>query len=199
MAVQTWIYGKPDVQYEGCVLDTYEHNGYHDSDFYAVCWDQKKKTIVDIEYDTTRCGGGGWAKVDATDEIIREAYRWYKTIGRGIFDKEENPRQAKVIRKGDTVKVIRGRKIPKNTVGTIFWLGKTYNGYSHREEERVGIELAEGNRVFLPLEYVELVGWEGRLLHGKERKKKIRNFAIRSMPYRYRNHFITNDVYKEMG
>ena len=39
MAIFTNVYGDghtPD--YEGCVLDWYEHNGYDDSDWYAICW-----------------------------------------------------------------------------------------------------------------------------------------------------------------
>ena len=73
MAVETCLYGKTDVQYEGCVLSTYERNGYHDSDFYAVCWDEEKQAVVDVEYDTTRAGGGGYANIDATPETIRKA------------------------------------------------------------------------------------------------------------------------------
>lgn len=93
MAVQTWIYGKPDVQYEGCVLSTYEHNGYEDSDFYAICWDDKKQAVVEVEYDTTRCGAGGKAEIDATDEVLRKAYRYYWKLGRSLFDGRTNIEQ----------------------------------------------------------------------------------------------------------
>ena len=43
MAIYTNVYGDghtPD--YEGCVLDWYEHNGYDDSDWYAICWNEEK-------------------------------------------------------------------------------------------------------------------------------------------------------------
>lgn len=46
MAIFTNVYGDghtPD--YEGCVLDWYEHNGYDDSDWYAICWNEEKQTI----------------------------------------------------------------------------------------------------------------------------------------------------------
>lgn len=39
-----------------------------------------------------------------------------------------------------------------------------------------------GERVFLPAEYVEAIGWEKRLVTGRARKQKIRSFALNSMP-----------------
>lgn len=189
MAVQTWIYGKPDVRYEGCVIGTYEHNGYEDSDFYAICWDDKKQAVVDVEYDTTRCGGGGYAEIDATDEVLQKVYRYYKRIGRSLFDGYSNEEQAKQFGKGDIVVVIRGRKIPKGTVGKVFWIGDCYNQFSYRTEKRVGIEV-DGQRMFLPAEYVERDNWQAHLITGKNRKRKIRNFAINSMPSYYRERFI---------
>lgn len=181
MAVLAGIYGKTEPEYTGCVLYTYERNGYQDSDWYAVCWDDDKSEIVVVNYDTTRAGGGGWAKIDATDEVIRKAYRYYFGISRYEFDQLWNERQAKSIKVGDKLKVVRGRKISKGSVGKCFWKGSRYNYYSHREEERVGIEF-DGERIFLPVEYVEVVGWENRLITGKERKRRIRSDALKRMP-----------------
>lgn len=46
MAVYAGIYGKENIaEYDGCVLRTYEKNGYEDSDWYAVCWDNVKKLL----------------------------------------------------------------------------------------------------------------------------------------------------------
>lgn len=189
MAVQTWIYGKPNVQYEGCVLATFERNGYHDSDFYATVWDEEKQAVVDVEYDTTRCGGGGRADIDATDEVIRKAYRYYWKIGRSHFDKVTNPGMAKDFGRGDKVVVVRGRKVPQGTVGTVFWMGDCYNQFSYRTEKRVGIDV-DGERVFLPADYVVRENWEMHLLTGRERKQKIRNYALNSLPSYYRERFM---------
>lgn len=189
MAVKTWIYGNPDVSYEGCVLDTYERNGPFDSDWYAICWDEKRQKVVEVNYDTTRCGGGGNATIDATEDTLLKAYRFYKQQGRKLFDCHTNERQAKAIRKGDTVQVIRGRKIPKGSIGDVFWIGTRYNRYSRMTEERVGLEI-DGVRQFLPLEYVEPVNWQERLLHGKARKQQIMNYAINSMPRHFRSLFV---------
>lgn len=181
MAVLCGIYGKTEPEYVGCVLWTYERNGYSDSDWYAVCWDEEKQEVVHIEYDTTRAGGGGYAQIDATEEVLLKVYRYYKGIARKQFDSIWNQEQAKKVRKEDTVRVVRGRKVKKGMVGKVFWLGKSYNRYSGRTEDRVGIEV-DGERMFLPLEYVEVVDWESRLLTGKERKQSIRRAAIKSMP-----------------
>lgn len=182
MAVYTGIYGKEDVaQYEGCVLRTYERNGYEDSDWFAVCWDYEKKAVVEILYDTTRAGGGGFATVDATEDVVREAYRYYRNIGRSLFDSRVNPENAKKIRRGDMVSVIRGRKVKKGSEGKVFWIGTRQNMYSGQLEDRVGVEI-DGERVFLPSDYVEVIGWNTRLVTGKERKQQIRNFALNSMP-----------------
>lgn len=185
MAVIAGIYGKTEPEYVGCVLSTYERNGRDDSDWYAICWDRERQKVVEVEYDTTRAGGGGFAEIDATEEVLREVYRWYKQMGRELFDARTNPAEAKKVRKGDTIKVIRGRKIPKGTEGVVFWVGTRYNQYSHCDEERVGIEV-DGERMFLSTDYVEVIGWEARLTTGKKRQQAIRNFAVNSMPRHFR-------------
>ena len=89
------------------------------------------------------------------------------------------------MRKGDTVKVIRGRKVPKGTQGLVFWEGARYNPYRHTDEARVGIEV-DGERMFLNAEYVEVIGWE-------DRKRAIRNFAVNSMPRHFQFLFSQRD------
>ena len=178
MAVIAGIYGKTEPEYVGCVLSTYERNGYDDSDWYAICWDREKQKVVEINYDTTRAGGGGYAEIDATPEVLREVYRWYKQIGRGLFDGRTNPEQAKKVRKG--------------AQGLVFWEGTRYNPYSHTDEARVGIEV-DGERIFLNAEYVEVIDWEARLATGRDRKQAIRNFAVNSMPRHFRFLFSQRD------
>lgn len=188
MAVVAGIYGETTPSYVGCVLDTYERNGYHDSDWYATCWDEDQQKVVEVNFDTTRAGGGGWAEIDITEENLRKVYRYYHKSERAWFDTIANPVQAKSIVRGDTVKVVRGRKIPKGTVGEVFWIGSVTNSYTYRKEDRVGIEV-DGVRSFLPKEYVELVGWESRLATGKVRKKKIQQLTVRKLPVQWRRLF----------
>ena len=85
--------------------------------------------------------------------------------------------------------VVRGRKVPKGAVGTVFWMGDCYNQFSYRTEKRVGIDV-DGERVFLPADYVVRENWEMHLLTGRERKQKIRNYALNSLPSYYRERFM---------
>ena len=189
MAVYTNVYGDGRTpEYEGCVLDWYEHNGYDDSDWYALCWNEEKQQIDKVLYETTRCGCSGRAEIDATPDVLRKVYRYWKNIGRALFDSESNPTQAKKPRVGDTVRVIGGRKVKKGTEGKVFWTGTCRNPYSRCTENRLGIEV-DGNRVFINEEQAELIGWEDRLMTGKERKRQIQNFAANSMPRHFRPRF----------
>ena len=188
MAVVAGIYGKSSPEYVGGVMDTYEHNGRDDSDWYAVCWDEEQQKVVHVNYDTTRCGGGGRADIDITEENLLKVYRYYKQDARKWFDTVGNPESAKQVRKGDTVRVVKGRKVKKGTEGTVAWIGSVYNKFSYCVEERVGIDIGD-QRVFVPMDYVEVVGWEQRLVRGKERKQKIRNAAVNSLPVQWRHLF----------
>lgn len=44
------------------------------------------------------------------------------------------------VHKGDTVRVVRGRKVPKGTEGTVFWTGTRYNQYTRCNEEICGLK-----------------------------------------------------------
>lgn len=189
MAVRTDIYGKGDrVRFEGCVLNLWERNGSWDSDFYATVWDDAEGRVRDVEYDTTRCGGGGSAEIDATDETLRKAYRYYFNSARRAFDEHGNENQARRYGKGDEVRVIKGRKVKAGTVGKCFWRGKTYNKFSRMYEDRMGIEV-DGQRVFISAENCEHAQWEQRLLTGAARKEKIRTEAVLCMPHWARSRF----------
>jgi len=114
--INNGMYGdKKEETYIGCVLNCYERNGYHDSDFYATVWDEQTKSIKDILFDTTRCGGSGYAKIDATKEIRQKAKKYdimqaYKDWKRLYTLKLTNQK---------IVKVVKGRKVKKGLFGKI--------------------------------------------------------------------------------
>ena len=179
MAIHTDIDGEWKTSYEGRVLHWYERNGYDDSDWYALVWDEENGTIKEVLFDTTRCGCHGYAELDATDEEIIEASK--KVCA-------DNRAQAMQIRKGDDVLITKGRKVKKGSVVPCFWAGTRYNPYSRTEEHRIGVEV-DGERMFINAENAVAVGWESRLIHGVERKRKIRRMAIQLMPIAYRDYF----------
>jgi len=101
---------------EGCVLDTWERNGYDDSDFYALIWNEEKQCVESVEYATTR----GWtyangATIDATPEVQAKAREHYvKTVTAAFIRNSVD--EAKEPQKGRTCKVVKGRKIAKGTI-----------------------------------------------------------------------------------
>lgn len=54
--------------HSGQVVDMYEHNGCHDSYFYAVIYLADEDRMIEHEYAATAYAGGGHAYVDATPE-----------------------------------------------------------------------------------------------------------------------------------
>ena len=172
------------ITYEGCVLSTYERNGYDDSDFYAVVWDEATKSIKDVEYATTRfytydCS----ASIDATEETLAkvEAFLFARNLQYMTARAED---KAKAIRFGDLVRVVKGRKVPIGTEGEICWEGQERKyGYPNRDVDygramaasvgvflpsttkmRYGIRLKDGPRVYTAGTNLELLtDWKARM------------------------------------
>lgn len=188
MAITMKVYkdGKEmmETSYEGCVLWTWEENGYHDSDFYAAVWDEETQNLKRIEYDSTRHGGYGNAVIDVTDDVLKKLYRSYKTGKRNEWN-SANEKNAKKVEKEKTVKVIRGRKIPKGTTGKVFWVGDKCNAYSGITESITGMIKDDGSKVFIKTEYLEVIEWEQYLISGRKRKELIRVNALNLLPYQY--------------
>lgn len=152
------IYFNDEITFEGATLDTFERNGYDDSDFFAIAWDAEAgKTSVTM-YDTTRFAGGGHATVDATEEVqaAARAYLASKTAELNIEDAEAN---ATVPVKGDEVRSLTTRGKNKGVVGIVKWIGDdqfNYNHYSSKQPQVVGIKVEGEEKLrYLPIERVE--------------------------------------------
>jgi hypothetical protein len=129
----------------GKVVSLREHNGYHDSDFYATYWDDRMEAFIEVEYASTR----GWsypnnAVVDAPPELIKkyqeklEADR--KRREQAYRDWREQEYGPLCVR-GDTLEVFKGRKVPVGTFGVCIWVGPDKFRVNHK---RVGIKDDEG-------------------------------------------------------
>ena len=155
-----WIYET----HHGLCLSEREYNGRDDSDFYMTVWNPETKQPESIQFATTR----GWSypclgsRVDATPEVVAE-WRQYQENQRVQAEKTYKERLAKMPTVHKTVKVVAGRKIPVGTEGRVFWsnvkfktdkvLGILFLGY----QGRVGIETAQGLRVFVDVEKIEVI------------------------------------------
>lgn len=158
-----WLYDT----YVGLCISDREHNGYDDSDFYMMIWDNEKECPEEIMFATTR----GWtypcygSSPDATPEIL-EKYRLYcekrdaERKNHYACLKNAEPVEGKI------VEVITGKKHFGKT-GFIFWRGankfRTYyrNGYNKPDSSSnqvLGIECDNGVRFFVPAGQTRVVG-----------------------------------------
>lgn len=147
MAVRIWT-GKDteadkgdefyDVTWAGRVLRLVEHNYHDDSDFFAEVWDEEKGEPREVWYATTR----GWtynngASVDA-DEATLAAYAAYRDKRYRRAAEERRAYEESRLARGRRVRVVKGRKVPVGTEGTLIWLG------GGRFGGRVGLKDDEG-------------------------------------------------------
>lgn len=122
------------ITHEGCVLSTGEYNGRDDSDFYAVVWSAEAGRPVEVTYASTR----GWtypnsAVVDPTPEVeaAYEAYRAKYAAEARVTRVEREVAELRAlsaaasneVRRGDKVRVFKGRKVPVGTEGVCMWAG----------------------------------------------------------------------------
>lgn len=183
------------VEYDGAVLDVYERNGYQDSDFFAIVWDEESQSVKDVEYATTR----GWtylngANVDATDEVKAKAAAYWRARHRQSV-KLGAKREADGIRVGVRARVVRGRKAPKGFEGTVRSVVERVDHYRSRYTERKDtfalIVADDGSSWEVKAEYCEsLASVEERQAHIERalaafdaQKYNPKDFSWRSAPY----------------
>ena len=130
------IHKNDETSYEGCVLGTWENNKFRDSDWYAACWDDEESKVVKVLFDTTRFAGGGNAIVDATDDALEKSEKWLRDLAEKMVRKNAE-RKANEVKKGRTVRVVKGNKVDHGTEGKLFW------SRDHRHYTRIGIALSE--------------------------------------------------------
>lgn len=141
-----------DRNFNGYVLGITERNGYHDSDFYAIVWDDEQGCVRTIEDGTTRFHAPSkYRGCDASVEVKEKARAWWA--------EKVGPKQAYATLKGRAaaidvgceVEVFKGRKVSKGTKGEVVWKGKdAYN----RNGYRIGIRLMDGTRVYTAMDNV---------------------------------------------
>lgn len=141
--------------YVGRVLSTGERNSYHDSDFFAVVWDDKQSQPVSIDYATTRFPTyDNSATVDA-DEATVAKYAAYKQRLAAEAAARAAAKEAATPKVGRRVRVKAGRKLPVGVIDEVFWVGA--DKYSPGEL-RIGIKLdAGGGKEFIAAKNVEVI------------------------------------------
>lgn len=179
MAVITNIRGTTEVLYEGCVLRWYEVNGVHDSDWFAVVWDDESQSVRHVEFMTTRAPVYGKADIDITPDNLRKAYQHFLQSWSRWYD-HVNAEQARKPECGKRVRVMRGRKVNVGTEGVVFWIGESQWGM------RAGIRTDDGQTHFVPLDYLEVVNPDQYLADEYDRQRVIREKAMDEIPQHLR-------------
>ena len=161
-------------------LADYERNGYNDSDFLVIYWDDDRKEIDQFESGSTRYAGNPGAEAqlralrrDITPEIRQQIHRHiFECIRDGYLRAEvsrvEAPGPADLPH-GTEVRMIAppsGRKRDEvwevGEVGEVYWSGHFgrffRKGYRQpdRSNGRLGVRFADGRRVFCPMKSVRL-------------------------------------------
>lgn len=156
--------GDPQLTYVGAVLSTYERNGYDDSDFYAIVWDDETQSLRHVMYATTR----GWtyhngAKVDATPEALERATEALaETLGRVMLGQAR--KDATEPLKGRTVRSLMTRGKSVGLVGEVKWYGPdkyAVTKYGVPAPMKVGVRVkGEPKLRYLPADRVEVLNPE---------------------------------------
>lgn len=148
-------------------LCDWEENGYHDSYFQVALWNEATQAVERVEYGATAYGGGWDYRAETsypTLAVVNKACAWLSEyIYRQIYAAEQRDVfEPEAVRNGEELILTRdarnkGVKIAAGTQGRVFWsgaYGQFYrNGYNRpgRANTRVGLELANGQRVFVAL------------------------------------------------
>jgi hypothetical protein len=172
MAVK-WMKGEKagTTEYTGVVLKKYEVDERVMSDMWEIIsyvniWtgEKVKKIPLGLAYNSD------WVvTVDATHEVRAAAEVWENEraeIKRRKLEAESILNLSEIIRRGDTVKVVKGRKIRTGTVAVVFWVGDTQWGRS------VGLEI-DGKREFTSFGNVQRVLSEGETKQLEYAKKEL--------------------------
>lgn len=129
-----------ETSFVGAVLSCRERNGYDDSDFFALVWDDIKSEAYEIEYGTTRA----WtypnnATVDATPETIAKYNAWLREVWFNLA-KQDDIKASKQPIRGRVCRVVSGRKIAKET--TVEVLRVYEDCYMGRKTQKAVVKFA---------------------------------------------------------
>lgn len=150
--------------HQGLVLSTGEMNGYDDSDFYAVVWNEAAGHTERVTYASTR----GWtypnnATVDATEEVKAKYAARCAAITAELRARKAATEAAAPVKgkRAKTVRNVKGKNaIEAGVTGTVFWVGadgfgKTY--YGAAPKMRVGFKADDGRKVFVAANALEML------------------------------------------
>lgn len=157
------------------LLGDVERNGYQDSDFYAIYWDDTIQEVGCEMYGTTRAYTPTVAPSSIYTRNIPDselekalAYQAFLTFHRLSQKEESNLNRPYEVSKGQKLQLLKsgifnnkktGEKIAYKLgdVGTVIWFGAFgYQNSLNRFNTQVGLKLENGNVIFIKLENCKL-------------------------------------------
>lgn len=181
------IYKDGKVMYKGQVYKTSERywlDGMLSK--YAYVWDIEKheNKVIEVGYygiDGTNLAGME-ADVDICQEVARDMIRTLKISALNSFCASVVAKKKRV-EPGINAVVVRGRKVPKGTEVSVFWVGErpTYTGCG--TEEIAGCKDAAGNKLWIKAEYLKVIS-KIKSPRPSERKKYINHYVERVAGYK---------------
>lgn len=150
-------YTKFSVEYVGATLSLGEESVQVMSDIwemirFAKVWDEAEGRVAKVWLD-----GRDRGEVDATAEVLAKVEAWEavqaakRAAEAARRAAEEAERERRTVRRGKTIRVVRGRKVPLGTTGVCIWIGEGRWGW------RVGIKVAEDEVYWTAASNVEVV------------------------------------------
>lgn len=176
--------------FEGAVIKLREHywlDGMLEE--YATVWDMESHTAKEFPYgyygiDGHNLYGDSNAEIDCSVPVARDIIRTvkveaYQNFAGTIADFK------KEVHKGDKAEVIRGRKVKKGTILTVFWVGDkptykakaspSWSWYANETERIAGCHDENGNVIWIKAEYLKnLMPYKSPC--AAERKKYIKAY-----------------------
>jgi hypothetical protein len=118
--------------HHGLCISERESNGRDDSDFYMLIWDEEAQAPYEVMFATTR----GWSypcmasSPDATPEVMAAYEAWRTRVFAAQTERTDRQyridcvRRVREVHKGATVRVARGRKVPKGLTARVIGLSE---------------------------------------------------------------------------
>lgn len=171
-------------RYAGAVIGNFERNGYHDSDFFAIVYDEENDVVKSVQTGTTRFPSPvGKIPVDITDENLakaekaaaRQAYRQIK------LDAEIKAEQVEVGKVVTFTRNFNGRTQPKAKEGELLNVAtvweESWNG--SYPVEKVKGWTADGREFKVDRMIVEVANPADYMPTEEEMREQAANWAAR--------------------
>lgn len=137
------------------VRDRVWHDGMTEE--WADVWNGSHEESIQVAYygcDYRNLMGDITASPDLSPENARAILRSRKADARKVFSACVSLWK-KSVQAGDQAVVIRGRKIPKGTILSVFWVGERENRFTGEMEKLAGCHDSAGRKIWVKAEYLQ--------------------------------------------